>query len=593
MIRHLYSLIPQPRLTMRLGALTAIQAILQGLLLGTLAPILNALMQNDPDFASAQPWLLAACLGLVLYGVLTVIATPIGFTAASEVSEQLRDRILRHAMALPSGWFTAQNKARLARALTADAGNIGQLAVSTGGPALTAVLTPATIVVVTATIDWRVSLLLAATMPLAFLALKHTGRINSDVEIELENASTQIASRAIEMGQAQPVLRAAGLGRSGTPLMREALAEHRDVYRRGLRRATVPDLIYTATVLAGFIATIVLCTTLFASGQINPSEGIVLLILTVRFLEPLSNLIELIGALHAMDNAIARVQDILSINPLPVSAQPVQEHKTGDIAFTGVTFSYPGSIRPALHDVTFTCPSGSTTALIGPSGSGKTTVTRLLTRFFDVNDGAITVGDVDVRDFDPAYLLEQIAVVFQDVYLFDDTIEANLRVARPNATMRELDEAASAARLDEVIERLPDGWDSHVGEGGAKLSGGERQRVSIARAFLKQSPIVVIDEAASALDPENERAIGDAIARIAADPDRTVLVIAHRPATLESADQVVALDRGRVVEHDIPARLRHSAGLYARLYDRYQASHTWRIAEDPTRSPHQLREGTA
>lgn len=585
MIRHLHSLIPEPRLTMRLGALTAAQAVLQGLLLGALAPILEALMRSEPDFASARPWLLAAALGLVLYGVLTVIATPIGFTAASEVAEQLRGRVLRHAMTLPSGWFTAENKARLARALTADAGNIGQLAVSTGGPALTAVLTPATIVLVTAAVDWRVAALLAATMALALLALKRAGRVSSEVEIELEHAATRIAGRAIEAGQAQPVLRAAGLGRSGTPLMREALAEHRDVYRRGLRRAMTPDLTYTAVVLAGFVAALALCAALFAAGRIDPPQTIVLLVLAVRFLEPLSNLIELIGALHAMDNAITRVQRILSAEPLPAPSRPRRPRATGDIGFAGVSFTYPGSEKPALTEVDFTCPAGSTTALIGPSGSGKTTVTRLLARFFDVTGGSVTVGGVDVREFEPALLMERMALVFQDVYLFDDTIEANLRLARPDATARELEEAAAAVRLDEVIERLPDGWGSRIGEGGSRLSGGERQRVAIARAFLKRSPIVVIDEAASALDPENERAVGDAVRRIAGDPDRTVIVIAHRLATLEAADQVVSLDRGRVVEHGDPARLRHAGGMYSKLYDQYAAASTWRIADAERQAP--------
>ncbi|QKV67415.1 ABC transporter ATP-binding protein [Streptomyces harbinensis] len=589
MIRHLHALLPQPRLTMRLGALTALQAILQGLLLGTLAPILTALLRDRPDFAAARPWLLAAGAGLVLYGVLTVVATPIGFTAASEVSEQLRDRVLRHAMALPSGWFTARNKARLARALTADAGNIGQLAVSTGGPALTAVLTPATIVLVTATVDWRVAVLLATTMPVAFLALKRAGRISSEVETELENAATDIAGRAIEVGQAQPVLRAAGVGRSGTPLMRRALAAHREVYRRGLRRAVLPDLLYTAVVLAGFLAALALSTGLFLTGRIDPPEAIALLVLTVRFLEPLSNLIELIGALHAMDNAIARVQGILSAAPLPAPARPVRLGPAHDITFTDVTFTYPGARTPALTEVSFTCPAGSTTALIGPSGSGKTTVTRLLARFFDVTGGEVRIGDADIRDCDPGRLLERITMIFQDVYLFDDTIEANLRLAHPDATARELAEAAAAARLDEVIGQLPDGWNSRVGEGGSRLSGGERQRVSIARAFLKKSPIVVIDEAASALDPENERAVSDAVRRIAEDPDRTVIVIAHRPATLEAADRVIALDRGRVVQNDTPGRLRHVDGLYARLHGRYRAAGAWRITGD--RPPRAGAEG--
>nr|BFF04738.1 hypothetical protein GCM10020241_64130 [Streptoalloteichus tenebrarius] len=228
--------------------------------------------------------------------------------------------------------------------------------------------------------------------------------------------------------------------------------------------------------------------------------------------------------------------------------------------------------------MSFVCRPGTTTALVGPSGSGKTTVTRLVARFFDVDSGSVRVGGVDVRDLDHATLLGEIAIVFQDVYLFDTTIEENLRLARPDATREELEAAARAARLDEVIERLPDGWDTQVGEGGAQLSGGERQRVSIARAFLKRARIVLLDEAGSALDPENEGAISEAIANLARDPERTVIVIAHRPATLATADFVVALDGGRVMEFGSPVDLLRTGGTFARLHNQYEHARSWHIA---------------
>ncbi|MFC7740151.1 ABC transporter ATP-binding protein [Nocardiopsis composta] len=221
---------------------------------------------------------------------------------------------------------------------------------------------------------------------------------------------------------------------------------------------------------------------------------------------------------------------------------------------------------------------GTTTALVGPSGSGKTTVTRLIARFFDVDTGRVRVGGVDVRELDPAALLDEIAIVFQDVYLFDDTIENNLRLARQEATRGELEEAARAARLDEVIERLPAGWRTRVGEAGAQLSGGERQRVAIAWAVLKRARIVLVDEAGSALDPVNEAAVSQAIADLGDDPERTVVVIAHRPATLAAADHVVSLDGGRVVETGTPEELLRTGGAFARLNRRYERARRWRIA---------------
>ncbi|TCP49995.1 ATP-binding cassette subfamily B protein [Tamaricihabitans halophyticus] len=576
MILRLYGLVPQLGLMLRIGALQASLAILQGLLLGTLIPILRALLRPEPDFAAATPWFLLAGIGLLVYGVLAVISTPIAFTANMEFTAKLRHRLMNHVAALPLGWFTQERKARLARAVTADAGAIAHLAVTIGGPAITATLVPTTIIGVTFAVDWRMALLFLTIMPIAFLALRRAGRIVSIADEELEEAATHIAGRAIELGQAQPVLRAAGQGSTGTTRMRAALDEHRETYRRGLRKSMLPDLTYTAVVMGGFAAILIAGMLLLIGGELPIADLVALLVLAVRFLEPLGNLIELIGALRAMDNGVGRVRAVLNTEPLPTSPRPVRELSGIDIALSGVTFSYGGSAR-ALTDVTANFPAGSTTALVGPSGSGKTTVTRLIARFFDVDSGSVRIGGTDVRDFDPTVLLNDIAIVFQDVYLFDDTIEENLRIARPDASRTELEEAARAARLDEVLNRLPAGWATRVGEAGSRLSGGERQRVSIARAFLKRSRIVLIDEAASALDPENERAVSDAIAELASAPDRTVLIIAHKPSTLRAADQVVTLDEGHVVEVGDPTTLRESGGLFAKLYDQYEQARGWRI----------------
>ncbi|GAA5039018.1 ATP-binding cassette subfamily B protein [Thermocatellispora tengchongensis] len=576
MIRKLYRLCPDAGLMARLGLLTAILAVLQGLLLGTLVPIVRALLRPEPDLDAAGPWLVAGGIGLAAYGVLTVIATPVGFAASMQMTAQLRHRLMRHVTTLPLGWFTTERKARLARTVTADAGAIGTLAVTIGQPAITSVLVPATVIAVTFAVDWRLALLFLAVVPAAYLTLRRAGRVSSIAEKELDQAATEIAGRAIELGQAQPVLRAAGKGGTGGDRMREALDEHRRSYRRGLDRSLLPDLSFTGVVMAGFVAVLSLGAQLLLSGALTVPDTIALLVLAVRFLEPLGTLIELIGALRAMENGIGRVEAILDVPELPRSPRPVRRVADAGIEFDDVTFSYGAA--PALSGVSFRCRPGTTTALVGPSGSGKTTVIRLIARFFDAGSGHVRVGGRDVRDYDHAALLDEIAIVFQDVYLFDTTIEENLRLARPDATRAELEDAAREARLDEVVERLPDGWDTRVGEGGAQLSGGERQRVSIARAFLKRARIVLIDEAASALDPESERAVGYAIARLARDPERTVIVIAHRPATLTAADQVITLDAGQVTEAGTPAGLRTAGGAFARLFDQYDSARRWHIA---------------
>jgi len=576
LIRHLYKLWPDPALLVRLGILQAVMAVLQGLLLGLLVPILAALLRSEPDFAAAMPWLIAGAAGLVLYGVLSVIATPVGFAASGELAAQLRLHLMRHVSILPLGWFTTERKARLARAVTADVSHIAHLAVVTGGPAMTALLVSATILVITFVVEWRMGLLFALIAPLACLALRHSARIADEAVILLEKANTEIAGRAIEFGQAQPVLRAAGLGETGNDRMREALEDHRRVYRRGMDRSMAPDLIYTGVVVAGVAAVAVLGAYLLVEGSISVATTVALLVLAVRFLEPLGGLIDLNGALREMDNAIKRLITILDTPALPQKPDAVRWLNDASIDFRHVSFAYGD--RQALTDVSFHCRPGTTTALVGPSGSGKTTVIRMIARFFDVDAGEARIGGVDVRDLDQHVLMEDIAIIFQDVYLFDDTIENNLRLALPNATREDLATAAREARLDELIARLPDGWNTRVGEGGAQLSGGERQRVSIARAFLKKARIVLIDEASSALDPENERAISQAIVNLTRDANRTVIVIAHRPTTLAAADHVVALDAGRVVEIGAPAELRRAGGIFARLYAQYEQARQWRIS---------------
>lgn len=575
LIRRLYRLWPNPKLLARLWLLTAAQAVLQGLLLALLIPILDAVVRPEPDIGAATTWLVLGAVGAAVYAVLSVVATPVGFAAAGALAAQPRRRLMHHVSTLTLGWFTAEHKARLARAVTADVGSAAHLAVTIGGPVITSTLLPATVVVVTFTVDWRMALLLCAVALVACLALRRAARISEIAEIELERAAAGVAGRAIELGPAGPAGRRARRGHS--PDARRAGGPPRDVPGGHAARAAALLRLHRCD-HGRFRRVLALTAELMLSGRIEAATAIVLLVLAARFLEPLGNLIELIGALRALGNQIARIEELLSTPALPVPAEPVRRIDEAEVEFADVTFTYPGGDTPALRNVSLRCPAGSTTARVGPSGSGKTTVARLIARFFDIDSGKLRIGGVDVRRLDPTTLLDEIAIVSQDVYLFDDTIEDNLRLARPEATWDELREAATAARLDEVIERLPAGWQTRVGEGGAQLTGGERQRVAIARAMLKRARIVLVDEASSALDPENEAAITRAIANLGADPDRTVIVIAHRPATLEAADLVVSLDGGRVVESGTREELLRTGGTFARLSSPYERARHWRIA---------------
>jgi ATP-binding cassette subfamily B protein len=307
-----------------------------------------------------------------------------------------------------------------------------------------------------------------------------------------------------------------------------------------------------------FTAILVLGAYLALGGHIGAAEVLALLVLAARCADPLLSLSDIGGRLRAARSELARLDTVLRTEPLPEPREPIRP-EGHDLESDSVTFRHGD--RTVMEDLSLSVPEGERLAVVGPSGAGKSTLLQLLARFHDVDAGAVRVGGVDVRAVGAEVLMAQFGVVFQDVYLFDGTIEENVRLGRPGAGAAEVRAAAAAARLDEVIERLPGGWAANVGEGGALLSGGERQRVSIARALLKDAPIVLLDEVTSALDPVNEAAVHEGIERLMAG--RTVVMVAHRLRTVRRADRIAFLDGGRIVEEGGHDELLRAGGRYA------------------------------
>jgi len=311
------------------------------------------------------------------------------------------------------------------------------------------------------------------------------------------------------------------------------------------------------------------------SGDINPITLVAILGLAARFASPLSALAEIGSAMRMAATELERITSVLDTPSLPEPATPQSVSAPGRVELDHVAFSYPG--RKVLSDVSFAAESGTMTALVGPSGSGKTTITRLIARFYDVDGGVVRVGGVDVRDQSTADLMSQLSLVFQDVYLFDDTLWENIRIGRPDASDEDIAEAARTAGLLSVVDRLPDGWRTRVGEGGSALSGGERQRVSIARALVKNAPIVLFDEATSALDPENEHHVAESIRTLA--QQSTVIVIAHKLSTVTAADNIVVLSAdGTVQDSGTHGELIACGGQYAEFWQQRLSATGWTMA---------------
>jgi ATP-binding cassette subfamily B protein IrtB len=281
------------------------------------------------------------------------------------------------------------------------------------------------------------------------------------------------------------------------------------------------------------------------------------------------------GYLHAKSpqgQAIEHIAEVLGETPLP-EPEDDAELEDSDIEFVNVSFGYDGDL--VLKDISFKIPEGSVVAFVGPSGAGKTTITNLITRFWDVDSGQVRIGGRNIKELKLDQLLSYISTIFQEVILFNDTVLENIRLGWKDATDEEVVQAARAARCHEFIEKLPEGYNTVIGERGMRLSGGERQRISIARAILKDAPIVILDEATVYVDPENERLIQEAVNELTRD--RTVIVIAHRLSTITAADQILVLDRGRIMERGRHDELLAMDGLFRRMWEAHQSARGWKF----------------
>ena len=322
----------------------------------------------------------------------------------------------------------------------------------------------------------------------------------------------------------------------------------------------------------GIASVAIVGAALLVNGSLSALTFFMFLLVASRLYDPMQAALQNLAAIIAMRTNVARMNEILDY-PVQTGSETLTNNGF-DIEFNHVGFSY-NTGETVLKDVSFTAKQGEVTALIGPSGGGKTTVSRLAARFWDNGTGKITVGGMDIKKIDPEKLMSLYSIVFQDVTLFDNTIMENIRLGKKGATDEEVLAAARLANVDEFAEKLPEKWNTNIGENGCELSGGERQRISIARAFLKDAPIILLDEATASLDVENETLIQTALSRLI--KNKTVLVIAHRMRTVAGADKIVVLADGVVAEQGTPDELYSKNGIYARMVDLQSASGKWKI----------------
>jgi ATP-binding cassette subfamily B protein IrtB len=539
-------------------------------------PILYELSRPHVDAAAAWRWFAVFTACYAVEAVFRYREIGFQYTEWARVIESIRLRLGDRLRRMPLRELERRATGDLT---TVVGGNAVNAALGVSAVALVflqMVTVPVVLITVFLVVDWRLGLTLAVVTPLAVPFVRRVQRISGSGFRRVDKADAAAASRIVEYVQGLPVFKATGqVGESSVRLQRALRAQTRH-QAESQTEAALPALYAAAAVQLGVVAVAAVGTALVLGADLTMPVLVAVVVGAVRFAEPLATATTLTAMFEITDAAVERVVEVLDTQPL--DADPDARITGFDVAFDEVEFAYTEGGAKALRGVSFAVPARSFTALVGPSGSGKTTVTKLLTRYADPVTGTVRIGGVDLRTVDPSEIYRHVSVVFQDVYLFDDTIRANIAMARPDATDAEVEVAARAANVHGFVERLPHGYDTRVGEIGGALSGGERQRISIARAILKDAPIVLLDEPTAALDAESEVAVQQAIDALVAD--RTVIVIAHRLSTVVGADQILVLADGRIVECGRHAELLAAGGRYARMWEAQTRARHWRVGAD-------------
>lgn len=514
-------------------------------------------------------------IGIIAALLLIIVTTYFQYNStfmATYVESGVRRRTLAEKLRkLPLSFFGKKDLSDLTNTIMSDCALL-ETASSHWIPELVGAFLSTTIIVISLfAFDWRMALAAVWVMPVAFLVVFYSRSVMN----KIHEKSLSYKLNCLDGIQ------------EGLETIRDLRSNNMtDAYRKGLnkkikdveRYALVSEFTNAAFVCSaqmilklGIGTVAVTGSMLLVKGEISVLTFFMFLLVVTRMYEPLQISLQNLSAIISLDPSCRRMDEILSHEEQ--SGRETLDNKGYDICFDHVAFSYKAG-EQVLRDVSFTAKQGEVTALIGPSGGGKTTVSRLATRFWDNEKGKITVGGMNVSEIDPEKLLSLYSIVFQDVTLFNNTVLENIRIGRKDATDEEVKAAAKLAHCEEFVEKLPDKWNTMIGENGSELSGGERQRISIARAFLKDAPIILMDEATASLDVDNESVIQESISKLIRN--KTVLIIAHRMRTVDKADKIVVLKDGVVAEQGSPAELKARDSIYKHMMDMQILSEQWK-----------------
>lgn len=535
---------------------------------------IHSLRAIDLRYVLRLGWITVAGIGL--FGLFSYVASMSAHVAAFNILYEIRKALAAKLARLPMGYFTVRMNGAIKKILSEDVERIELFVAHHITDLVQAAALPLCSLVVLFAVDWRLALGVLVPLPLAFLAqFSMFGPEGMELYTKWQEKLGTMNGTIVEY------VRGMGVVKIFNQSVRSFRRFAQDVY--AYRDLTIHWIKVSATSFSAFLALLSSCALFVLPAAIlvlRPLSGsayetavstvFLFLYVGMGISVPLYKLMRLSSLLVQINTGLVGIDDILEAEEIPETGSP-RPPADASIEFDHVTFSYGKG--EALADVSFRAEPGSVTALVGPSGGGKTTIANLIGRFWDVDSGAIRIGGVDLRDIPIEKLNDTVSTVFQDVFLFFDTIEENIRMGNERASLDDVAAAAKAARIHEFIVSLPGGYATRIGEGGIHLSGGEQQRIALARAILKNSPIVVLDEATAYADPENEARIQEALS--VALKGKTVIIIAHRLYTITDADQILVVDRGRIVQTGRHDELLARGGLYRELWHEHMLARGW------------------
>ena len=474
---------------------------------------------------------------------------------------------------MPMGYFNAQSLGSLTAAATSTMSDLESMSFAVIARTVVGMIRTAVFSLAIMCFDWRIGLVFFVGMLLFLWVNSRLLKKSRELSPGRLAAQTKLVDAVLEYIQGMSVVRAFHGDKAAKQTLNNTIKETENQNFK-LERKRIPYNVLEQVVLrVTSVLAILISIWLFLQGDMSLFSCLMMVVSAFLVYSELESAGEMFFMLPMIDASIDRVEEI-DRAPRMDEGGSVQVPKSHDISFDHVDFSYGD--RKIIDDVSFTIPEGTTTAIVGPSGSGKTTLTSLMARFWDVKKGSVKLGGIDVKDYSLDSLMSNFSMVFQNVYLFNDSIENNIKFGKPEASHEEVVAAAKAARCHDFIMALPDGYDTVIGEGGATISGGERQRLSIARAMLKDAPVVILDEATANVDPENEAELQAAIEALTGG--KTIIMIAHRLKTVRHANQILVVDHGRIVQHGTHDQLIRQKGIYADFILNRKAAIDWKIS---------------